>query len=353
MGAQGTPKYFVFPFGVNGNLTTIPDPTQVSGAVSYQIGFGPDYALASSNPSYLTIPRNQFNQLMFDITSCVQQLYQNGFPTFITSAMNGGSAYSYAQNAYVYQPANGNVYYSLIPNNTDTPPTSNWQLANGTSATSYYNAATDTGSTNHYVIAPSPAVIPAAGDIIILQPVNANTGACDINVNGAGAIAIKTLQNQDPAAGMLIPSGTYLLSYNTITGFWVVLNPALGTAAYVNTGTTNGTVPVLTSTGLPAVSGQNLTNLPAQFTVSNATNGYIKFGTVTIQWGISAASGSPRTITYPVAFSGNAYSVTLTFEGAQGAQTSVTLPSVTSVGASTFALNVCPNPTYWMAIGPT
>lgn len=228
----GTARYFVYPFAINGDVTAIPDPTQAGGAISYQQGFGPDYSLPSSNPAYLTIPRNQFNQLMYDVTSTLQQIYQNGFPLFITAAMNGGVAFSYSKNSYVYQPVDGNVYYSLVNTNTDVPPTANWQAI---STTSYFNAATDTGSANHYVIAPVPAPTSyQAGQIYILQPANANTGACDINIGGLGIKSIKTQANQDPSAGMIIPTGTYFISYNSGTGCAVVLNPTTTTATAFN-----------------------------------------------------------------------------------------------------------------------
>lgn len=343
----GTPKYFRYPFAINGDVATVPDTTQPGGSVSYQQGYGPDYELVSSNPSSLPIARTTFNEVLFDVTSTLQQIYQNGFPIFITSAMNGGAAFSYGQNAYVYQPADGNVYYSLVSSNTTAPPSTSWHIVGGPTATSYFNAATDTGSANHYVIAPIPSIgTPAAGDIVILQPVNANTGACDVNVNGNGAVAIKTLQNQDPAAGMIIPAGTYLLSYNAITGFYVLLNPALGTAAYANIGTANGNVPVLN--------------------VTNASAGKIVLGPITIQWGSGTASGSYHGTgaanTFGTAFSGTAYHVNFMSIAASGPGSFTTgiewtpnVSLITSTGFSAQAPNLPAGsyPMNWFAIGPT
>ncbi len=123
-----TVKYFIFPFGVDGDRAAIPDPTQVSGVVSYEAGFPVGYQLVDTDPASLNIPRDEFNQLVYDITLAIQQVQQNGFPVFITSAMNGGSPFPYAKNSFVRQPTNGNVYFSLIDSNTDVPPTSNWQL---------------------------------------------------------------------------------------------------------------------------------------------------------------------------------------------------------------------------------
>lgn len=349
---SGTPKYFSYPFGVNGDLAAIPDPTQAGGSISYQQGFGPDYALPSSNPAYLTIPRTNFNQLIYDITSTLQQLYQNGFPLFITSAMNDGAPFSYSKNAYVYQTTDGNVYYSLVNSNTDVPPTAKWQIVGGPTATSYSNFAADTGSANHYNIAPVPGVgTPTAGIIIILQPANANTGACDIIVNANTAVAIKTLQNQDPIAGMIIPSATHLLAFNAVTGFWVLLNPALGTAAYKNVGTSaNNVLQLDGSAKIPAVDGSQILNiLTAAF--SSGAGKIVLNGGVTVQCGTRVVSGT-TTVTFPTAFSGTPVVVAIP-GGAYPPQTTTTVPSVTSVSSTGFTMNAFTSPGYWIAVGPT
>lgn len=122
-----TPKYFIYPFGTDGDRATVPNPTQVSGVLSYQEGFPVGYQLIDTDPASLNIPRDEFNQLVYDITLAIQQIQQNGFPVFITTAMNGGTAFPYEKNSFV-RASNGNVYFSLIDVNTDTPPSSNWQL---------------------------------------------------------------------------------------------------------------------------------------------------------------------------------------------------------------------------------
>lgn len=368
--------YFLYPFGINGNLLAIPNPTQVSGSVSYQAGFPIGYELANTAPGYLPIPRNQFNQLMFDATGAIQQLQQTGFPSWITSAANGGSPFAYGLGAQVWQ--GGIPYRSLIANNTDTPPTANWAVI-GQNTFLYFNFAADTGSANNYVTAPNPAIPSlAAGQVVQLQPQFANTGACNLNVNGLGAVSIKTLANVDPLAGMIIPSGMYQLEYNAVTNAWVLQNPTLGSAAYVNTGTSSGQVPLnsqlgtaaylnvgtatanivqLISTGLPAVSGQNLTNLPAQFTAAwtgsgtGFPGGKIVLGSITIQCGTKVVSGTTA-VTFPTAFSGTP--VVVAFPGGSyPPQTTTTVPSVGSVSSTGFSMLAFTTPGYWIAIGPT
>lgn len=123
-----TTKYFKYLFGTAGDRASVPNPTQLDGTVSYQSGFPVGYQLDYSDPASLNIPRDQFNQILYDVTLAVQQVQQNGFPEFITTAMNGGTAYGYSINACVYQPADGNNYTSLINSNTDVPPSVNWRL---------------------------------------------------------------------------------------------------------------------------------------------------------------------------------------------------------------------------------
>lgn len=118
--------YFDTIFAQSGDVTTVPDAAQPSGAVSYSGGFTAPYSLAPDNPSALLVPRTSFNQIIQDITAAIQNWQQNGIPPFITSTMNGGSPFSYAQYAIVFE--SGTAYQSLIPNNTDTPPSANWSV---------------------------------------------------------------------------------------------------------------------------------------------------------------------------------------------------------------------------------
>ncbi len=127
-------KYFVYPFGINGDLTPIPDTGPTSGPVNYQYGFGIDYQLPfPSDPSGLPIPRNEFNELMFDTTGAIQQYQQNGVPDFITAAENLGVAFPYPIYARVrYDDGSGfKVYENQVAGNITTPPGTNWRIISG------------------------------------------------------------------------------------------------------------------------------------------------------------------------------------------------------------------------------
>jgi hypothetical protein len=120
-------------FGVSGDLTLVPDATQVDGTVSYTQGYPIGYETAPGNPGALPIERAKMNQLFNTITTILQQYQQQATPPFITTTMNGGTPYSYSMFNRVLQ--GGVVYQSIANSNTDTPPSSKWVISypyNGT-----------------------------------------------------------------------------------------------------------------------------------------------------------------------------------------------------------------------------
>lgn len=130
-------KYFKFPFGVDGDLIPIPDPSG-GPAVNYQNGWTPFYALELGvNPSALAMPRGSMNQLFNDITSTLQQYQQRGIPFFITSVQNGGTPFPYSKNALaLYDPGSGlQAYISLADTNIALPTdVTKWQPCTFTGA---------------------------------------------------------------------------------------------------------------------------------------------------------------------------------------------------------------------------
>jgi len=114
-------KFFRIPFATAGDKIAVPDASQPSGSVSYEDGFGPDYELDPLiDPAGKDVPRDESNQLYFDITTAIAELQSFGTPDFITSALNGGAAYSYAKFARVRY-TDGNVYTSRKNANTSLP----------------------------------------------------------------------------------------------------------------------------------------------------------------------------------------------------------------------------------------
>lgn len=100
-----------------------------------------------------------------------------------------------------------------------------FQPYHGTAALKYVNYAADTGSANAYAVAPVPALSAyAAGQVVILKPANAVTGASTINVNALGAKAVKTQDGSDLGANAMLANGVFILVYDG-TNF-ILTNPA-------------------------------------------------------------------------------------------------------------------------------
>ena len=117
-------RYFRLPFAVNGDRNTLPDETANS-AVSYSTGYTQDYQRdPRTDPLARRPERDFFNQFGFDITDTLREYYETGVPPFITSAMNGGSAFSYAVGARVI--LSNRIYENTTANNTGTPPSNGW-----------------------------------------------------------------------------------------------------------------------------------------------------------------------------------------------------------------------------------
>lgn len=120
-------KYFIEPFAQNGNKLVIPDDLQTNGSVSYTEGFGFDYQRNLTNdPLAKPFPRQGFNGLIYDITDAIKQYQEQGFYDFITTEMNGGTAFPYSMGAVVrYDMSDDGSdvrnFSSKINNNTGNP----------------------------------------------------------------------------------------------------------------------------------------------------------------------------------------------------------------------------------------
>lgn len=124
-------KFFRIPFATSGDRTAVPDPADVNGFVSYEAGYGFDYQRQKTDPASKNIERDKMNEIFFDMTTAVAELQAAGVPDFITSVLNGGTAYSYAEGALVRYDVSGTtrVYQSLANTNTALPTdATKWSL---------------------------------------------------------------------------------------------------------------------------------------------------------------------------------------------------------------------------------
>jgi len=118
------PKFFKTPFAISGDKSAIPEALQPSGEVSYEEGFGFDYERdQTSDPLAKDVPRDQSNQLYFDVTENIGLWQRHGYPDFITTAANGGTPFDYDIHSYVRwdDGAGADVYESLVDANTSLP----------------------------------------------------------------------------------------------------------------------------------------------------------------------------------------------------------------------------------------
>ena len=113
-------KKFIIPFAATGDKTAVPNTLQPDGTVSYAQGFGPDYELDKTlDPiNAKDVPRDQTNQLYFDLTDAVgeQQLYG--------VALWGSDRAPYPLNARAYH--NDKLWRSNVINNSGEPGVSGW-----------------------------------------------------------------------------------------------------------------------------------------------------------------------------------------------------------------------------------
>lgn len=209
---NGNP-YFDVVFGSSGNLTPVPDAIQANGSVSFIQGWGPFYSQDPTvNPATaLFIDRAQTNQLFNYVTQALQAYQQFGTPAFITSAMNGGSPFSYAKNARTEHL--GIVYQSLVDTNTTTPPSASWApVTNGSAGGVQGEAKNLKGVWNTNTTATFTA------DQIALQD-SSNSGFLLLAFN-------KTLNLATSGAGGL---DTGSLANNTWYNVFAIYNPTTST----------------------------------------------------------------------------------------------------------------------------
>lgn len=126
-------KFFNIPFGTSGDRATIPDATQPSGAVSFAQGFGPDYERdPETDPLYKPVPRDETNELNYQITLALKQLQLWGTPEWFPQDDQGNQV-AYPVSARVrYDTGTGGmrIWQSIAATNTAVPGSDNtkWRV---------------------------------------------------------------------------------------------------------------------------------------------------------------------------------------------------------------------------------
>lgn len=125
-------KFFRFPFATSGDKSAVPDAVQLTGAVSYEQGWGRDYQLnPKADPAAKNVPRQSFNQILGDITGAIRDFQTMGVPDWIEPIQNGGSPYAYAAASLVrYDDGTGpRVYHNTVDGNVNDPTGAGWEPA--------------------------------------------------------------------------------------------------------------------------------------------------------------------------------------------------------------------------------
>lgn len=228
-------KFFRLPFATTGDKTAVPDAVDSNGNVSYSQGYGFDYQRQKTDPAAKNIERDKMNQVLFDITTAIAELQSKGGADFITSALNGGTAYSYSQNAIVNY--GGAWYISLVAANTTLPTdATKWALL--PTPTLLQQAAfmsANAGGTVDAITAtftPAIAELPAAPGTLSVFVRATGANATTTPTFKAGALAAKTIikgNNLPLSPGDIAGAGMWLeLRYDAALDKWALQNPATG-----------------------------------------------------------------------------------------------------------------------------
>lgn len=220
-------KFFRIPFALIGTRAAVPDVDPGDNSVNYEEGFTLPYELPKTNPASLNIPRNQTNQIYFDLSNELALLQAHGTPDYITSALNGGTPYAYSIGDRVRYDDGTNgprVFVSRVDTNTALPTVAaNWSPVRDTTP---YAVVAGTANALTAALSPSLGLIPA-GTMFLLRHAAANTGAVTLALNGGPAKAVVRSNDIPLGAGNIPGAGSIgLYVYDLTLDKYVLLNPA-------------------------------------------------------------------------------------------------------------------------------
>lgn len=353
-------KFFRIPFASSGDKTAIPDAADANGNVSYTQGYGFDYQRQKTDPAVKNIERDKMNELFFDITTALAELQSFGVPDFITSALNGGTAYSYALNARVKY-TDGKVYQSISAANTALPtdPTK-WAevLAPGV-------GVTPPQFDNNTSLATTGFVQRALGSMSgsSTKTAAATLGTADV---GTSIQLTGTSYTVTLPASTDVPNGSAILLQCSASGTITVqragadnIYPATFTSITSFT-MAGGDTALMVKQGNGVWSmalGTSVLPYAPQFGSSLAANGYQKLPSgVIIQWGLTASisAGSSVSVTFPIAFPNaclHAYATPATGVTSSTAATPAVSASPSTTGMTVYCWGSIGMTAHWLAIG--
>lgn len=246
------PKFFIQPFAASGDKATIPEPSQPSGSVSYFTGWGPDYSLIDTDPDSKDVPRQETNQLMYDITQNIGFMQRNGVPEFVTSADNGGVPLPYEIGALVRWKANPGdpyrTYVSKVDSNVDTPATAaSWTLFD-------YRFAINTDTVSVGIPVDPAYVTARLAGVTVTVPDASTTvkGIIEIATNAEAIALTDTVRAIVPSALGAVESSRGWVTPQATTAVVGKTRYATGAEALAGTVTDAAVTPSALAAGVPA-----------------------------------------------------------------------------------------------------
>jgi len=225
-------KFFRYPFAVAGDKTAVPDPTQVSGAVSWQQGYGPQYELPYTDPNARDIERNQNNQLHYDITTALQEYQTNGVPDWIDPAQNGAANYAYPLGARVRY-TDGVIYESIAAaNNTLPTDVTKWIAVGGSNASIAFSNVTVVASAAQAAQPTITATGVLTANVQLTLPARLQRWHIVNNTTGNFSLTVKTAAG----TGVIVPASGSLFVYGDGTNIKAMPGQYLGTLVITATG---------------------------------------------------------------------------------------------------------------------
>lgn len=246
-------KWFRFLFAQSGDRSAIPGPVDLSGNVSFEQGYGPDYQRPKTDPLAKDIERDKMNSLFYDLSGNIQHYQLNGVPDWVPAADNGGVAVSYPAGARVRY-SDGFIYMSRKAANTSLPTvTADWFR--------------ETGRLMAMVmVTTSQTVTPPAGALTYVADAIGGGGA------GGGCPAVVSSQ---VACGSGGTAGSRSIGQFNVSGNIGVTIGAGGTPVSGSSGGNGGTTTVgtMTAPGGPGGSTGGPTSAPYFTSGTNGTTG--------------------------------------------------------------------------------
>lgn len=236
-------KRFAVPFAATGDKTATPDATDPTGAISYSQGWGSQYQLPNSDPSYRPVGRQEMNGVLNDITGAVGELQSQGLPSWVLPT---GLIPPYPFAAMVRH--NFYNWRSVVGNNYSEPGTnSNWQDINP-SVVPFASGVVATLRNFRMAATSAVATSTATADELIVK--TALGGASFLLSSFSQAVNLSTVG----AGGM----DTGAAPVNGYVAIYAIYNPAGNVRALLAVNATSTTAPTIYGGA----------NMPAGFTAS-------------------------------------------------------------------------------------